>query len=102
MANEVKEITSRDVNFAKWYTDVVKKADLVDYSTVKGSMIIRPYGYAIWENMQRILDEKFKEFFGYTPMVFVTKNAVVRDVNEGYVEYETYAKFLEDNKVSKK
>ena len=61
MANEVKEITSRDVDFAKWYTDVVKKADLVDYSSVKGSMIIRPYGYAIWENIQKILDEEFKK-----------------------------------------
>ena len=59
--NIVKEITSRDVDFAQWYTDVVKKADLVDYSSVKGSMIIRPYGYAIWENMQNILDKKFKE-----------------------------------------
>ena len=58
---QVKEITSRDIDFAKWYTDVVKKADLVDYSNVKGSMIIRPYGYAIWENMQSILDKKFKE-----------------------------------------
>lgn len=58
---QVKEITSRDVDFAQWYTDVVKKADLVDYSSVKGSMIIRPYGYAIWENMQNILDKKFKE-----------------------------------------
>lgn len=58
--NQVKEITSRDKDFAKWYTDVVKKADLVDYSSVKGSMIIRPYGYAIWENMQKILDKKFK------------------------------------------
>lgn len=58
---QVKEITKRDIDFAKWYTDVVKKADLVDYSSVKGSMIIRPYGYAIWENMQRILDKKFKE-----------------------------------------
>lgn len=48
------------------------------------------------------LHEKFEEFFGYTPMVFVTKNAEVRGVNEGYVEYETYAKFLEDNKASKK
>ncbi len=61
MANEVKEITSRDVNFAQWYTDVVKKADLVDYSSIKGSMIIRPYGYAIWENMQKILDAEFKK-----------------------------------------
>lgn len=58
---QVKEITSRDVDFAQWYTDVVKKADLVDYSSIKGSMIIRPYGYAIWENMQNILDKKFKE-----------------------------------------
>lgn len=59
--NEVKEITKREIDFAKWYTDVVKKADLVDYSSVKGSMIIRPYGYAIWEAMQSILDKKFKE-----------------------------------------
>ena len=58
---EVKDITNRDVDFAKWYTDVCKKADLVDYSNVKGSMIIRPLGYAIWEEMQRILDKKFKE-----------------------------------------
>ena len=59
--NQVKDITNKEVDFAKWYTDVVKKADLVDYSSVKGSMIIRPYGYAIWEMMQKILDKKFKE-----------------------------------------
>ena len=58
---EVKDITSRDVDFAKWYTDVCKKADLVDYSSVKGSMIIRPLGYAIWEEMQKVLDRMFKE-----------------------------------------
>ncbi len=58
---EVKEITNRDVDFAKWYTDVCQKADLVDYSTVKGSMIIRPLGYAIWEQMVAVLDQKFKE-----------------------------------------
>ena len=57
----VKDITSRDENFAEWYTDVVKKAGLVDYSSVKGSMIICPYGYAIWENIEKILDQKFKE-----------------------------------------
>ncbi len=56
-----EKITSRDVDFAKWYTDVCKAADLVDYSSVKGSMIIRPYGYAIWENIVSILDKKFKE-----------------------------------------
>ena len=58
---EVKEITNRDVDFAKWYTDVVKKADLVDYSGTKGSMIIRPLGYAIWEEIQKNLDRMFKE-----------------------------------------
>ena len=56
-----KNITSRDVDFAKWYNDVIREADLVDYSSVKGSMIIRPYGYAIWENIVSILDKKFKE-----------------------------------------
>ena len=52
MANEkkmVEQITSMDEDFAKWYTDIVKKADLIDYSSVKGCMIIRPYGYAIWD-----------------------------------------------------
>ncbi len=57
----VKEITSRDTDFAQWYTDVVKKAALADYSTVKGCMIIRPYGYAIWENIQKTPDAMFKE-----------------------------------------
>ena len=57
----VSEITAMDEDFAKWYTDIVKKADLIDYSSVKGCMIIRPYGYAIWENIQKILDSRFKE-----------------------------------------
>jgi len=61
MAKMVSEITSRQTDFASWYTDVCKVAELVDYSNVKGSMIIRPYGYAIWENIQKILDQKFKE-----------------------------------------
>ena len=57
----VEQITSMDEDFAKWYTDICKKADLIDYSSVKGCMIIRPYGYAIWENIQAILDRRFKE-----------------------------------------
>lgn len=57
----VEEITSMDEDFAQWYTDIVKKADLVDYSSVRGCMVIRPYGYAIWENIQKNLDAKFKE-----------------------------------------
>ena len=59
--SEIKAITPRDKDFAAWYTDVVKESGLVDYSSVKGSMVICPYGYAIWEQMQKILDEKFKE-----------------------------------------
>ncbi len=56
----VEEITSRDVDFAQWYTDVVKKAELIDYSGVKGCMVIKPAGYAIWELIQKQLDERFK------------------------------------------
>jgi len=57
----VEDITPMEEDFAAWYTDVVKKTDLIDYSSVKGCMIIRPYGYAIWENIQHILDTMFKE-----------------------------------------
>ena len=57
----VEEITSMDEDFAKWYTDVVKKAELIDYSSVRGCMVFEPYGYAIWENIQKILDGMFKE-----------------------------------------
>lgn len=57
----VEAITSMDEDFAQWYTDVVKKAELVDYATVRGCMVIRPYGYAIWENIQKNLDQMFKE-----------------------------------------
>jgi len=57
----VEAITSMDEDFAQWYTDIVKKAELVDYASVRGCMIIRPYGYAIWENIQRELDRRFKE-----------------------------------------
>lgn len=57
----VEEITSMEEDFAKWYTDIVKKAELIEYTSVKGCMVYRPYGYAIWENIQRILDKTFKE-----------------------------------------
>ncbi|MBQ9561948.1 MAG: proline--tRNA ligase [Lachnospiraceae bacterium] len=57
----VEQITSMDVDFAQWYTDVVSKAELMSYSSVKGCMIIKPDGYAIWENIQNELDRRFKE-----------------------------------------
>lgn len=56
-----KNITSRDVDFAKWYTDVVQAARLAAYSNVKGCIVMEPHGYAIWENIQKVLDQKFKE-----------------------------------------
>ena len=59
MKNEA--ITRMTDNFAKWYTDVCKKAELMDYSSVKGFIIYRPYGYAIWENIKNYMDKKFKE-----------------------------------------
>ena len=78
----VKEIADIDENFAGWYTDVVKKTELVDYGPVKGTMVIRPYGYAIWENIQKELDERFKKagaqnayFPLLIPMSFFTKEA---------------------------
>jgi prolyl-tRNA synthetase len=56
----VTEITPRSEDFSRWYLDVVRRAELADYSPVKGCMVIRPYGYAIWENIQRLLDARFK------------------------------------------
>lgn len=61
MAKELKELTSRSVNYSQWYQDLVIKADLAENSAVRGCMVIKPYGYAIWEKMQRILDDMFKE-----------------------------------------
>lgn len=63
MANQKKNeaITSRDVDFAQWYTDVCRKAELMDYSSIKGFIIYRPYGYAIWEMIQNYMDRRFKE-----------------------------------------
>jgi len=56
----VTHITAREEDFSQWYTDVILKADLVDYAPVKGCMVIKPYGYAIWENIQKELDERFR------------------------------------------
>lgn len=57
----VKEITSKEKDFSQWYVDVVRKAELADYTTIKGCMVIRPYGYGLWENMQAGLDRRIKE-----------------------------------------
>ena len=61
MAKELKELTKRSVNYSEWYNQLVVKADLAEQSDVRGCMVIKPYGYAIWEKMQHILDGMFKE-----------------------------------------
>ena len=57
----VKEITPMEEDFSQWYTDVILKTDMVDYAPVKGCMVIKPYGYGVWEGIQRVADRRFKE-----------------------------------------
>ena len=63
MAKEMKveQITDMEVDFAQWFTDVCRKAQLIDYSSIKGMFIYRTYGYGIWENIKKILEEAFKK-----------------------------------------
>ncbi|RYX99015.1 proline--tRNA ligase, partial [bacterium] len=75
-------VTPQSEDYSKWYTDVVQKAELADYGPIKGTMVMRPYGYAIWENIQKILDQKFKEtghenayFPMFIPMSYLQKEA---------------------------
>jgi len=75
-----KEITPREQDYARWYTDVVTRSALADYSPVKGCMVIRPHGYALWENMQAILDGMFKEtghVNAYFPLFIPDRKSVV-------------------------
>ncbi|MCD7943441.1 MAG: proline--tRNA ligase [Clostridia bacterium] len=78
---QVKSITPMDEDFAQWYTDICKKAELIDYSSVRGCLVIRPYGYAIWENMQRLLDARFRALGHenvYMPM-FITESLLQKE-----------------------
>ena len=82
MAKELKELTSRSTDYSQWYLDLVLKADLAENSAVRGCMVIKPYGYAIWEKMQRVLDDMFKEtghsnayFPLFIPKSFLSKEA---------------------------
>ncbi|MBO7261266.1 MAG: proline--tRNA ligase [Bacteroidaceae bacterium] len=61
MAKELKDLTKRSENYSQWYNELVVKADLAEQAPVRGCMVIKPYGYAIWEKIQRVLDDKFKE-----------------------------------------
>lgn len=90
MAKELKELTSREENYAQWYNDLVIKADLAENSAVRGCMVIKPYGYAIWEKMQRQLDDMFKEtghINAYFPL-FIPKSFLSREADhvEGFAK----------------
>jgi prolyl-tRNA synthetase len=85
-----KEITSRSSDYSQWYIDLVKKADLAENSDVRGCMVIKPYGYSIWENMQRALDRMFKETGhsnAYFPL-FVPKSFLAKEAShvEGFAK----------------
>ena len=109
MANEkkmVEQITAMDGDFAQWYTDVVKKAELVDYSGVKGCMIIRPYGYAIWENIQHDLDARFKKLGHenvYMPM-FIPESLLQREKDhvEGFAPECAWVTFGGQNRLTER
>ncbi|MDH8702566.1 prolyl-tRNA synthetase [Dysgonomonadaceae bacterium PH5-43] len=90
MAKEIKELTPRSENYSQWYNDLVIKADLAENSAVRGCMVIKPYGYAIWEKIQRQLDDMFKEtghvnayFPLFIPKSFLSKEA---DHVEGFAK----------------
>src|SRR5690606_18625839 len=87
---EEKGLTPRAEDFSAWYNEVVLRAELADYSPVRGSMVIRPYGYAIWENMQRALDAMFKETGhqnAYFPL-FIPQSFIAREAEhvEGFAK----------------
>ena len=67
----MKNLTPMSEDFNQWYTDIIQEAELADYSPVKGTMVIRPYGYAIWENIQEYLDNRFKAV-SYTHLTLPT------------------------------
>lgn len=90
MAKELKELTSRQKDYSQWYLDLVIKADLAENSSVRGCMVIKPYGYAIWEKMQRVLDDMFKEtghYNAYFPL-FIPKSFLSREADhvEGFAK----------------
>ena len=102
----VEQITAMDEDFAKWYTDVVKKAELMDYSSVKGCMILRPYGYAIWENIQKDLDARFKKTGHenvYMPM-FIPESLLTKEKDhvEGFAPECAWVTYGGDTKLTER
>ena len=102
----VEQITSMEEDFTQWYTDVVKKAELMDYSSIKGCMIFRPYGYAIWENIQKGLDARFKELGHenvYMPM-FIPESLLTKEKDhvEGFAPECAWVTVGGENKLTER
>ena len=88
MAKELKDLTKSDENYSQWYNDLVVKAGLAENSAVRGCMVIKPYGYAIWEKMQAALDKMFKDTghqYAYCPL-FIPKSFFSKEAHhvEGF------------------
>ena len=90
MAKELKDLTKRADNYSQWYNDLVVKADLAEQSAVRGCMVIKPYGYAIWEKMQQQLDKMFKDSSARKPsMLKVSQRNVLLSPTIVFVQRKT-------------
>ena len=78
-----KGVTAKSEDYARWYTDVITKAEMADYGPVKGTMVIRPYGYSVWESIKEVLDKRFKEtghVNAYFPL-FIPKSSLSKEAD---------------------
>ena len=95
MAKELKDLTKRSENYSSWYNELVVKADLAEQSDVRGCMVIKPYGYAIWEKMQRVLDDKFKETgVVVDPAAKLEEELIIRPTSETII-WNTYKNWIQ-------
>ena len=98
-----KGITSRSEDYSQWYNELVAKADLAEHSAVRGCMVIKPYGYSIWENMQAALDKKFKETGhsnAYFPL-FIPKSFFSKEASVYRVDNTNYLIFIQPQTLKK-
>lgn len=103
---QVEEITSMDEDFARWYTDIVKKAELIEYTSIKGCCVFRPYSYAIWENIQHALDSEFKRLGHenvYLPM-FIPESLLEKEKDhvEGFAPEVAWVTYGGNEKLSER
>ena len=102
----VKSITSRDEDFTQWYTDIVKKAELSSYSSVRGCMVVRPYATALWENIKADLDRRFKELGHVNVMMpmFIPESLLQKEKDhvEGFAPEVAWVTYGGDEKLTER